>query len=220
MTTELKMTYSPTLGKLFEAMSKVQSKLKAAPKDKKNPFFKSSYADLPGVWDTCREDLTSNGFAVLQTFEGTKDSTLLITWLGHSSGEWMRSELPLLPLKQDPQAQGSAITYARRYALSAMVGVCADEDDDGEKAMSRKGKAEVEKPKAQSAEEGEEVTHFVKSWGTDMALMKEYLAAYQRKFDNMSTIEIVQTLKNDPIKTANNFDKWKAQRAEKMAKSA
>lgn len=131
--------HSETVGKLFESLAKAQGKIESALKDKKNPFFKSSYADLTSIWDACRSPLSENGLAIIQTVEGTKAEPFLVTWLGHASGEWIKSKLPLLVMKQDPQALGSAITYARRYALSAIVGVCSD-DDDGEKAMARNAK--------------------------------------------------------------------------------
>jgi uncharacterized protein (DUF3820 family) len=63
--------------------------------------------------------------------------TALVTTLLHSSGQWVRGVYPVNPIKNDPQAIGSAITYARRYALASIVGVVAEEDDDGEMAMGR-----------------------------------------------------------------------------------
>lgn len=129
---------SPQLNELMQALAKAQGKITNALKDKKNPFFKSSYADLSSVWECCRDPLSSNGLSIIQTVEGTKESMVLVTCLGHSSGQWIKSRMPLMIMKSDPQSLGSALTYARRYALSAIVGICADEDDDGEKAMGRK----------------------------------------------------------------------------------
>jgi hypothetical protein len=68
----------------------------------------------------------------------------------HTSGEWLKGRLPLLPVKADPQAQGSAITYARRYSLSAIVGLCTEEDDDAEQAMDR-GKAKLKEEPVKEA---------------------------------------------------------------------
>ena len=137
--------HSASLNELFAALAKAQGQISHAKKDKKNPFFKSSYADLASVWEACRDPLASNGLSVIQTVEGSKTEMYLITWLGHASGQWIKSKLPMLLQKSDPQSQGSAITYARRYALSAMVGICADEDDDGERAMARKSKDVTDK---------------------------------------------------------------------------
>ena len=90
--------------------------------------------------------LSDNELAVVQITEGTAESLALVTILTHSSGEWIRGVLPLCPVKYDPQGIGSAITYARRYALAAMVGVC-QVDDDGEAAMATHRKEDY-KPKS------------------------------------------------------------------------
>jgi hypothetical protein len=132
-------TQSPQVNELMTALAKAQGRITNALKDKKNPFFKSSYADLSSVWDSCRMPLSDNGLSVIQTIEGSRESLVLVTCLGHSSGQWIKSRMPLFLMKQDPQSLGSALTYGRRYALSAIVGVCADEDDDGEKAMGQRG---------------------------------------------------------------------------------
>jgi len=130
-------TQSENINELLTALSKAQSKIECAIKDKKNPFFKSSYADLNSVWEACRDPLTSHGLSVIQTVEGCKDNMILVTLLGHSSGQWIKSYFPMPIQKFDPQSIGSYITYARRYSLSAIAGICSDEDDDGEKAMNR-----------------------------------------------------------------------------------
>lgn len=132
MSEETKMQ-SETIGKLAEALSKAQAKIKGATKDTANPFFKSKYADLASVWDACRDALTANGLSIVQTMGDGVGGVTVITTLAHSSGEWIRGSLTLKPVKEDPQGVGSAITYARRYALAAMVGV-APEDDDGNAA--------------------------------------------------------------------------------------
>lgn len=121
---------------LFSALSIVQSKLRGALKDSKNPFYKSNYADLQSVWEACRDLLAENGFCVIQTTDTDELGDYLITTLGHTSGQWQRGRLRLTLVKQDPQAMGSALTYARRYALAAIVGL-HQTDDDGEAAMKR-----------------------------------------------------------------------------------
>ena len=140
MSEEFAMTdQSKSLGKLFTALTVVQGQLTGAIKSKENPFFKSHYADLEAVWDSCRQLLSENGMCVIQTNGGTVDYPSVITMLGHISGEWIRGELPIRPDKKGPQGAGSAITYARRYGLCAIVGICpldksSDEDDDAESA--------------------------------------------------------------------------------------
>jgi hypothetical protein len=117
---------------LAAALLGAQAQIKGAVKDARNPHFKASYADLSSVWDACREALIVNGLTVAQYTDGA----LLVTRLMHISGEWIEGRTPLLMGKSDMQALGSAITYARRYGLAAMVGVCP-EDDDGNAAVQR-----------------------------------------------------------------------------------
>lgn len=124
---------------LATALAKAQSQIKAAMKDSINPHFKSKYADLSAIWDACREPLTKNGLSVVQATDFDAGEVWLKTILLHSSGEQLEGRYPLRPIKQDPQGFGSAITYARRYSLAAMIGVVADEDDDGNRASQGNG---------------------------------------------------------------------------------
>ena len=121
---------------LGTALAKAQAEIKAALKDSKNPHFKSSYADLTSVWDACRSALTKNGLSVIQKTDFSEGEVWLETMLLHSSGEHITGRYPLRPQQQTPQGYGSALTYARRYSLAAMVGVVADEDDDGNAASA------------------------------------------------------------------------------------
>ncbi len=130
---------SPTIGKLVEALVKVQSKLQPAKKDSQNPFFKSFYADLASVWDVSRDLLATNGLAVIQHGGMREQGPTLITTLAHISGEWISGEYLLVTSKQnDAQSLGASMTYARRYSLAAILGVVSD-DDDAEGAMNRGG---------------------------------------------------------------------------------
>lgn len=119
--------------KLFAALAKAQAKIQGAHKDKRNPHFQSKYADLASVWDACREALSENGLCVSQILDFDAHNTILVTILGHVSGQSLTSRMPLVMDKPTAQAMGSALTYARRYALAAIVGV-APEDDDGNAA--------------------------------------------------------------------------------------
>jgi hypothetical protein len=146
------MNQSEHINELATALSKCQGEITPAIKDSKNPFFKSSYADLNSVWSVCREPLSKHGLAVIQTMDKDESGALvLVTTLAHSSGQWIRSRSPIPLLKQDPQSMGSSLTYMRRYSLSAIVGVSTDADDDGEAAMNRNGKEE-KKPKEKKEE--------------------------------------------------------------------
>lgn len=128
-------TTSPTIGKLAEALSKAQGAMSGAVKDATNPFFKSRYADLESVWSACRKPLSENGLAIIQTTDFQDAAGIrIITTLVHSSGEWIRGVLPIMAKDATPQGTGSALTYSRRYALAAIVGVFQT-DDDGQQAQ-------------------------------------------------------------------------------------
>lgn len=133
------MSQSELINELATALSKAQGEMQAAVKDKVNPFFKSSYADLGSVWDAARPVLSKYGLCVIQTtdFVPERNQIMLVTTLVHTSGQWVKSYLPLNPAKNDSQGVGAAITYLRRYSLSAIVGVVCDDDDDGETAVGR-----------------------------------------------------------------------------------
>ena len=131
------MEKSELINELSAALSKAQGQIEDAKKDSNNPFFKTKYADLASVWEACRKPLSSNNLAVIQTIEVKEGKRYLETMLSHSSGQFIRSSLDLSSKEESMQAIGSAITYARRYSLSAIVGVCPDDDDDAEKAMGR-----------------------------------------------------------------------------------
>ena len=140
------MQKSESIAALAKALKAVQIELKPALKNSVNPFFKASYADLGSVWDSCRNLLAKNGLSVTQTMDVGEGHTLIVeTILLHESGEWIGSRLPMILSKNDPQGIGMAITYARRYGLSAIIGVCS-EDDDAESTVDRK-KAQPAKKK-------------------------------------------------------------------------
>lgn len=131
------MNKSEQINELAAALSKAQGAMSHAAKDSANPFFKSKYSDLASVWDACRAALSANGLSVSQAVEsGDNGKVTVNTVLMHSSGQWLSGELSMIPVKADPQGIGSAATYARRYALSAIVGVSPD-DDDGNAASGR-----------------------------------------------------------------------------------
>ena len=113
-----------------EGMSKVQAHIEGAFKDKNNPFFKSSYADLESVWGVARKPLADNGFSIMQT--PCKSGEHLITTISHSSGAWVRGSWPLNTVKKDPQGYMSSVTYARRGSLASMLGIYQTDDDGNE----------------------------------------------------------------------------------------
>jgi len=125
---------SPEITELAGAMLKVQQTLKPATKDGQNNFTNSKYASLQSVMSTCREALLSNGIWLTQLPVQVENGNLgLVSKIVHAeSGQW-QSSLLVMPLpKSDPQGYGSAMTYARRYGLAALIGVVTEHDDDAE----------------------------------------------------------------------------------------
>lgn len=140
---------SESIANLAAALSVVQGKMSHAVKDSANPFFKSRYADLESVWDACRSLLAENGLAVMQfpgLYTDHDKSMSLTTIISHKSGEFISQEMSVPVTKADAQGAGSAITYMRRYALAAVVGV-VQADDDGNAASNPQSKPAVVKPK-------------------------------------------------------------------------
>jgi hypothetical protein len=129
------MMQSENINELVTALAKAQGEILPAIKDSLNPHFKSKYADLGSVWEACRTQLSKNGLAVIQTTTTVNDRLTVVTTLAHSSGQWMKSELPVMSATNTPQALGSALTYMRRYSLAAIVGVAPGDDDDANAAM-------------------------------------------------------------------------------------
>ena len=122
---------SPTVGKIAKALSSAQKEIQGAKKGSVNPFFKSGYADLYTVIESCREILSKNEIAFVQGNRFREGVFFVVTKLIHSSGEWLSSEMALpLPKNANAQAVGSLNTYGRRYGLAAIAGV-AQKDDDG-----------------------------------------------------------------------------------------
>jgi len=124
---------SEQTNELAAALALAQSSMKAAAFNKTNPHFKNKYADLAAVLDAIRLPLATNKLALTQTTEVRDGGFVLVTTLRHASGQWVASEYPL-PQTARPQELGSALTYARRYSLSAIACIAADEDDDAEGA--------------------------------------------------------------------------------------
>lgn len=157
------MTMSATIGKLAEALSKVQGEMGAAEKNADNPYYKSKYADLATCWAVAREPLSRNGLAVVQTTEqsqldGARPVVTVNTYLIHTSGEWISGRLSMPLAKNDPQGVGSAVSYGRRYGLSAILGIVGkEEDDDGNSASIPPTAAPARKAavKAQAAPQAE-----------------------------------------------------------------
>ena len=127
-------SHSPELDQLATALALAQGSMQGAVKDRTNPAFKSSYADLASTWDACRVALSSNGLAVSQHPGRLEDGSVTVTtMLLHRSGQHITSVCSALPRDASPASVGSVVTYLRRYGLAAAVGV-SPEDDDGQAA--------------------------------------------------------------------------------------
>ena len=131
------MKHSESIAALAGALAKAQLQIEPASKNATNPHFRSHYADLASIWDACRGPLNTNGLSIVQfPCDGDVGRTGLCTMLLHSSGEFISEVVTTRSQKDDPQGLGSALTYLRRYALAAVVGVTATEDDDGNAAST------------------------------------------------------------------------------------
>ncbi len=122
------MEKSERISDLATALNKFQTNMGVVKFDSNNPFYKSKYASLATIVSSVKPVLVACGLSISQLVE---DSGGVTTILLHNSGEYLSSKLTLKSVKDDPQGHGSAITYARRYAYAAILGIVSDEDDDG-----------------------------------------------------------------------------------------
>ena len=139
---------SDKITNLAKAMLKVQMQLRPALRDSYNGFTQSKYATLNSVMEACSEALIDNGIWVTQypvLVENGSSSLGLVTKLVHAeSGEWQESLIVMPLAKADPQAYGSALTYARRYGLSSMIGLVTEDDDAN---MASKNSFDLQNPR-------------------------------------------------------------------------
>lgn len=130
------MKTSEKIEEISQAMVEMQSQMGIARKGSVNPYFKSKYADLPSVWQAIREPLHENGLCVVQNATTEEKGVAVTTTIFHKSGQWIEFGPLTIPLaKMDAHACGSAISYAKRYGLAAALGIVAEEDDDGNRAV-------------------------------------------------------------------------------------
>ena len=132
------MNHSESIKELAAALAKAQGVMCAASKDGHNPHLRSKYATLGSIWDACRQPLADNGLSVVQDPQLSQGAVTVETLLMHAGGEWISSSLTLPCLKSDAQAVGAAITYARKYALAAVVGVAPEDEESALAAKAGK----------------------------------------------------------------------------------
>jgi hypothetical protein len=123
---------SESIINLSKGLALFHIKVSTIKKDAKNPFFKSTYASLSNILDGINDPLAESGLTFTQLPSGENE---LVSLLIHAeSGEYIQSSYSMKPVKDDPQGRGSVITYQRRYALAAILGLNIDADDDGNTA--------------------------------------------------------------------------------------
>ena len=169
------MTTSESVDKIFPAFIKAQAEIGNPKKTKENTFFKAKYAELSDIIDMSKQVLLENGLCLIQSPEGNGQSITVTGRIIHTSGQWIEGAISLTPIKNDPQQAGSAITYARRYQISAMLNI-AQEDDDGNKASGK-------------TQEGKEISDAVKEAISLTSDINKYLA--EGLFDHPDNVRAV-----------------------------
>lgn len=181
------MKTSEEIKQIASAMVEVQKELKGISPNANNPFFKSSYITLDNILEVVRPILSKNGIWLTQEATGDTESITVTTRLTHSSGEFIETDtLKMKPQKiNDPQQLGSCITYAKRYQLSAMLGISSEVDDDGN--TSSWG---TDKPKKITKKMADEMRELCKRKG----ISEQYICKFKgiSKFEEMTTGVYVQ----------------------------
>lgn len=129
------MEKSITISKLAQALCEFHKRVSSIKRDASNPFFKSKYATLSNILDNIDKPLEESGLVVTQFPNGDNGLTSIL--IHAESGEYIQSTYNMHPTKNDPQSIGSAITYARRYALGAILALNIEDDDDGNAASAK-----------------------------------------------------------------------------------
>lgn len=129
------MRTSETTTEIYKAFIEAQAEMPSIAKGRENPFYHSSYAGLPDIVKAVNPVLSMHDLAVIQG--GGDQPNELTMRIIHTSGEWIEASIHISPLKDDPQAVGSAWTYGRRYLYCAMMGIAPDGDDDGNAASDK-----------------------------------------------------------------------------------
>jgi hypothetical protein len=167
------MNTSESIKNLAASLCKAQAEMGGAVKDSKNPFFKSDYADLTSVIKAIKEPFANHGLSYTQ-FPTNDDGRIGVsTLLMHESGEYLEHSYTLPTTKADPQAAGSAITYARRYALQSIAGI-PTADDDAESAMIRNNQS---KNAVVSGDQAKELKGLIEEHGVDVKVFLKHFKA-------------------------------------------
>jgi len=201
---------SDSIQHVAAALVKFQSEVIDPAKDGNNPHFKSKFVELNDLLAAVRPILTKHGLAIMQEPAGNGADITITTILLHDSGEWIEFEpLTLKAQKIDPQGAGSAITYGRRYALSAVLGVAWDDDDDGNSASNNDTKKR-EQPQNGGAIKWETFWNNVKNFG----LNKDQVLVIASEICNRKVTDITKTITNQ-----NDLNKFTAELRKRSQKA-
>lgn len=185
------MRTSEAIDALSAAMAAAQGEMKPAVKDATNPHFKSKYADLSSVFEAVRGPFAKHGLSVWQELGNAEGGVTVSTRVVHKSGQWVEFGPLYVPAgKQDAQGIGSAATYARRYGLASALGVCADEDDDGNAAASGNGGGKL--PAAPKAPRAADVPWTIKAKSTE-----DFVAKFVEKMGKAPNVDAANRLHDD-----------------------
>lgn len=199
------MKRSEDVKEIAKAMSKMQSEMGSASKDCKAYQYK--YADMASVWSVLKGPLTNNGLTVSQETFNLPDGPSVVTLVMHESGQWIETEPLTIPTgKKDAHSSGSALTYARRYQLCAILGIVT-EDDDGAAAQKNAPAPQRAIPPRKCTQE--EYDNFVKKWSGTFD--KNNIESYLHKRSNHFNVHIrttVYALMNDNEKFEKEFKIW------------
>jgi len=134
------MTMSETIGAIAPALVKAQAEIRPIVKDSTNPAFRSKYTSLDAIMEVVRPVMAKHGLfvvqSVLDTIDGEHSISITVeSRVIHSSGEWIAGVVQVPVMQQTSHGFGSALSYGRRYSLSALLSLASDEDDDGNGAI-------------------------------------------------------------------------------------
>ena len=184
------MQRSESIKNIAKALAQFQAEVRNPANTESNPFYKSKYAPLSDILNLARPILSKHGLSVLQSPSGDGQNVTVTTLITHESGEWIESEpLTLKADKATAQGAGSAITYARRYALSAMLGISSEDDDDGNLASGNKNGNDDTDNNTKNGTDKKKTS----SKATEKQLKKIYATANELKVDSDEMKNMIKT---------------------------
>lgn len=149
------MNMSAEITELAKALCLVQAEMDGAVKNKSNPIYNSKFADLESCINASRPYLTKHGLSVVQSMEPYDPGVIIVTYLIHTSGQFISSRLAMIPNKPGPHGIGTCISYGRRYSYASIIGLY-QEDHDGNKADNTKKVSEKASAHVDSDQSGDE----------------------------------------------------------------